>query len=125
MIGMFNGLGQWVQSTNQSQAAILGMLQALTAQLANLSAQTTTIQQSVSNPAAAAPATHVSSPSGTVHIKELCQFTGKATDIKTFLDEITNNIYLQQRTLPPNYEQSIFLLLYLADRNPKLWYQAI
>ncbi|KIK77019.1 hypothetical protein PAXRUDRAFT_17785 [Paxillus rubicundulus Ve08.2h10] len=108
MIGMFNGFGQWVQSTNQSQAAISGTLQALTAQLATLSTQTATIQQSaISNPATATPAAPVSGPSGSVCIKEPCQFTGKATDVEAFLDE------------------SIFLSLYLTDGNLKSWYQAI
>ncbi|KAF9231256.1 hypothetical protein BU15DRAFT_82631 [Melanogaster broomeanus] len=54
IVTMFNGFGQWVQGTNQLQAAISGMLQALTAQLTALSAQTTTIQQSVASPPAAA-----------------------------------------------------------------------
>lgn len=126
MVTMFNGFGTWVQGTNQSQAAISGTLQALAAQIATLSAQTATIQQTVaSTPAAAAPSAPSSGPSGTVRVKEPRQFTSKATDVEAFLDEITNNIYLQRRTLSSDYERSIFLSLYLADGNPKSWYQAI
>ena len=62
---------------------------------------------------------------GSIRVKDPCQFTGKASDDEAFLDKITNYIYLQHRQITTDYEKSLLLCLYLADGNPKSWYQAI
>jgi len=119
MTHLLHGFGTWAQTTNQSQEAISTTMQALTAQIATLSTQVPTATRSTAT--AATP----TAPSGSVRVKEPRQFTGKASDVEAFLDEITNNLYLQRRQITTDYEQSLFLSLYLTDGNPKSWYQAI
>ena len=119
MTHLLHGFGTWAQTTNQSQEAISTTMQALTAQIATLSTQVPTATWSTAT--AATP----TAPSRSVRVKEPRQFTGKASDVEAFLDEITNNLYLQRRQITTDYEQSLFLSLYLTDGNPKSWYQAI
>ena len=117
MANMLNGFEIWVQSFNQSQASISTTMQALAAQINALSTQAPTAAPFL------APASATSF--GSIHVKDPCQFTGKASDIEAFLNEITNYIYLQHRQITTDYEKSLLLSLYLADSNPKSWYQAI
>ena len=119
MANMLNGFGTWVLNANQSQAATTTTMQALAAQINALVTQAPTTIHSVS----AAPSS--TAPSGSIRVKEPRQFTGKASDVEAFLDEITNYMYLQRRQIMTDYEQSLLFSLYLADGNPKLWYQAI
>ena len=116
MANMLNGFGIWVQSSNQSQASISTTMQALAVQINALLTQAPTTAPFL------APASATSF--GSICVKDPCQFTGKASDIEAFLDEITNYIYLQHCQITTDYEKSLLLSLYLADGNPKSWYQA-
>lgn len=122
LVAMFNGFGQWAQSTNESQAVLSAAMQTLATQVSTLTAQTANLQQSLPTPT---PAATPAGPSGSIRIKEPCVFSGKASEVEVFLDEVQNNLYLQCRQIITNYEQSLFLSLYLADGNPKSWYPAI
>ena len=117
MANMLNGFGIWVQSSNQSQASVSTTMQALAAQINALSTQAPTTAPF------SAPASATSF--GSIRVKDPRQFTGKASDVEAFLDEITNYIYLQRRQITTDYKKSLLLSLYLADGNPKSWYQAI
>ena len=117
MANMLNGFGIWVQSSNQSQASVSTTMQALAAQINALSTQAPTTA-TFSAPASA-------TSFGSICVKDPRQFTGKASDVEAFLDKITNYIYLQRHQIMTDYEKSLLLSLYLADGNPKSWYQAI
>ena len=117
MANMLNGFGIWVQSSNQSQASISTTMQALAAQINAL------LTQAPTTAPFSAPASATSF--GSIRVKDPRQFTGKASDVKAFLDEITNYIYLQRHQITTDYKKSLLLSLYLADGNPKSWYQAI
>ena len=119
MANMLNGFGTWVLNANQSQAATTTTMQALVAQINALATQAPMTIHSVS----AAPSSMA--PSGSIRVKELRQFTGKASDVEAFLDEITNYMYLQRHQIMTDYKWSLLFSLYLADGNPKSWYQAI
>ena len=41
---------------------------------------------------------------GSIHVKDPCQFTGKAFDVEAFLDEIANYIYLQHCQIMTDYK---------------------
>ena len=119
MANMLNGFGTWVLNANQSQAATTTTMQALAVQINVLATQAPMTIHSVS----AAPSS--TAPSSSIRIKEPRQFTGKASDVKAFLDKITDYMYLQCRQIMTNYEQSLLFSLYLANGNPKSWYQVI
>ena len=119
MVNMLNGFGTWVLNANQSQAATTMTMQALVVQINVLVTQAPTTIHSMS----AAPSS--TAPSGSIRVKEPCQFTGKASDVEAFLDEITNYMYLQRRQIMTDYKWSLLFSLYLANGNPKLWCQAI
>ena len=88
MTHLLHGFGTWAHTTNQSQEAISTTMQALTTQIAMLSMQTPVVMWST------AMTMTPTALSGSVHVKEPCQFTGKALDVEAFLNEITNNLYL-------------------------------
>src|SRR5438309_9642669 len=47
LVAMFNGLGQWAQSTNESQVALSIAMQTLAAQVSTSTVQTANLQQNL------------------------------------------------------------------------------
>ena len=82
---MFNELGQWAQSTNELQAALSIAMQTPVVQVSTLTMQTANLQQNLSANAASIA---TAGPSGSICVKDPWVFTGKASEVETFLNEV-------------------------------------
>ena len=74
-------------------------------------------------PAHAAPPS--GDPRGAPRFKEPFVFTGSASEVEPWIDEISNAIHLQRSTLVTDYDKAIYLAGYLKVGNPKSWYYGI
>ena len=94
-MNMMNGIDHLIHITNQSQMSLVNTLQALVACLE----MTTTKTDSLQTPTTISTLT---GPSGSLHVKEPHQFTGKTIEVEAFSlsSMLTNILRLQVLSVP-------------------------
>lgn len=112
----FMQMGNFISATDNAQRATGRALEALTSKVEAIS---------TNEPSSTRPAPSSGLSGGTVRVREPRVFNGKAAEVEAFIDEVSNAIHLQRRSLTTDYDRSIYLAAYLEDGSPKSWYQAI
>ena len=91
--------------------------------LANLAAQVNGIALAQTS------STTTTAPSGTSRnapkFREPRIFTGKASDVEAFLNEMRDAVQLSRGQLPVDRDRSIYMGTYLGDGSPKSWYNSV
>ena len=112
-------IGRQVSSSQASQDRMAASLDALTAFLRSQPAQPAAPPPPAPAPAPTTSQPNPNDPRGVPRFKEPAVFDGSASNVESWIDDVSNAVHLQRASLVSDYDKAIYIAGYLKQGSPK------